>query len=99
VSSTLRNVPALDGIRALAISLVMLLHFRLFYDGWIGVQVFFVLSGFLITSILLDGRDVPFGTYLKRFFGRRFLRIFPLYYGFLLLLVLGLLLTGKPAEL
>jgi peptidoglycan/LPS O-acetylase OafA/YrhL len=91
---TLRgNMPALDGIRGAAILLVLAHQFILdgpirssigkainvaLQVGWIGVHLFFVLSGFLITGILLDTRHSP--RYWRSFYARRALRIFPLYY-------------------
>jgi peptidoglycan/LPS O-acetylase OafA/YrhL len=87
------HMPALDGLRGLAILLVIV-HMLGALDvttglygralsyvmtvGWIGVQLFFVLSGFLITGILLDTARAT--NYLSGFFARRVLRIFPLYY-------------------
>ncbi len=93
--------PALDGIRALAVTMVFLSHYgggahgglllRLFnaarLRGTAGVDIFFVLSGFLITGILFDTRHDSH--YFKRFFARRAVRIFPVYY--LLFLILALL--------
>ena len=92
------RLPALDGLRAIAILLVVPHNLNLMaasggfayvlvvalQRGWIGVQLFFVLSGFLITGILLDARDSP--GYYRSFFVRRVLRIFPLYYATLIIL-------------
>src|SRR5947209_2843236 len=85
------HLPALDGIRGLAILLVMFHHFSFVDDryrqagrlGWIGVDLFFVLSGFLITGILYDTKHDPH--YFRSFYVRRALRILPLYYAFVLL--------------
>ena len=81
--------PGLDGLRGVAILLVFLRHYaillvpsKVFYAGWVGVDLFFVLSGFLITGILYDGRGLPH--YYRNFYIRRALRILPLLY-FLLL--------------
>jgi peptidoglycan/LPS O-acetylase OafA/YrhL len=86
------HFPALDGVRGLAIVLVMCLHLwtlrtpstlnRVFFFatnlGWFGVDLFFVLSGYLITGILIDAKRADH--YFRNFYVRRVLRIFPLYY-------------------
>src|SRR5688500_778538 len=88
--------PAFDGLRCIAIALVLLHHLQpligarlgplqpLAAAGWIGVDVFFTLSGFLITNILLASRGEPGA--LRNFYLRRALRILPLYYGLLTLI-------------
>lgn len=95
-ATTLSHVPELDGIRGVAILAVLVYHsfklapgnafhnalMRIVFFGWAGVDLFFVLSGFLITGILLETRESP--QYFKSFYSRRALRIFPLYYGALL---------------
>jgi peptidoglycan/LPS O-acetylase OafA/YrhL len=76
---TLKPTPALDGVRALAIGLVVLAHAlgpTLDALGGLGVVVFFVLSGFLITALLLDERETG-RVDLRRFYARRALRLFP----------------------
>lgn len=83
------HIPALDGIRGFAIIAVLLFHcfpyLSIFKLGWTGVDLFFVLSGFLITGILVD--TVNRKTYYKNFILKRILRIFPLYYLSLLVFV------------
>ncbi|MCL2013013.1 MAG: acyltransferase [Cystobacterineae bacterium] len=96
------HIPALDGVRGLAIGLVLAVHLfsnlmpgggffhnalkQLLSYGALGVEVFFVLSGFLITGILYDTKTKAH--FFKNFYMRRFLRIFPLYYGVLALIAL-----------
>lgn len=77
-------IKSLDGIRGIAILLVLMFHAGRCPFGWVGVQLFFVLSGFLITGILLDKERYENAIqYLKRFWWRRSLRIFPIYFLFL----------------
>jgi peptidoglycan/LPS O-acetylase OafA/YrhL len=91
-------MPVLDGIRGLAALMVLIFHFvgntsptnsveraivRVSNYGSFGVELFFLLSGFLITGILYDARNKP--NYFRNFYMRRMLRIFPLYYGVLAL--------------
>jgi peptidoglycan/LPS O-acetylase OafA/YrhL len=79
--------PALDGLRAIAFLMVFFQHYTSVAWGWTGVNIFFVLSGFLITGILFDSRDDPHRA--RTFYIRRTLRIFPLYYGIFLVLFLA----------
>ena len=78
--------PALDGLRAIALLLVFFQHYLDLPWGWTGVEIFFVLSGFLITGILFDTRDAPYR--VRSFYVRRTLRIFPLFYGVMLAVLL-----------
>jgi peptidoglycan/LPS O-acetylase OafA/YrhL len=82
--------PVLDGLRGVAILLVVFYHnfgfINYFFFGWLGVDLFFVLSGYLITDILLG--EMHQSNALKRFYIRRVLRIFPLYYLSLVLFLL-----------
>lgn len=85
----LKHIKALDGLRGIAVLLVIFFHYGYLGCGWIGVQLFFVLSGYLITSILLQERSRTLGDYLRRFYWRRSLRIFPLYFSYLLVIALA----------
>lgn len=81
--------PALDGVRAVAIALVVLFHtdrgghLPVLPGGFLGVDVFFVLSGFLITSLLLDERAGTGRIRMRAFWGRRVARLFPLLWALL----------------
>jgi peptidoglycan/LPS O-acetylase OafA/YrhL len=100
-----RDIPSLDGLRALSIALVMLSHGAWIFPDWFesltpvrlvigtgrrqGVVIFFIISGFLITSLLMREREKTGTISLKRFYFRRCLRIFPPLYVFLA--VMGIL--------
>ena len=84
-----RFYPALNGLRAVAVLLVFAEHyidhdnvFPTLHWGWVGVNIFFVLSGFLITGILFDTQTSE--NRFRNFYARRALRIFPLYYAIIL---------------
>lgn len=86
-----KYIPEFDGLRGLAVLSVIALHISLYLPalhfasfvscGWVGVDLFFVISGFLITGILLSTREKA--GYFRRFYARRVVRIFPLYYAVL----------------
>jgi peptidoglycan/LPS O-acetylase OafA/YrhL len=100
-----KKIPQLDAIRGVAIVLVILHNQssvfpslrleRLFANGWMGVDLFFVLSGFLITGILVDARQSE--GYFKNFYVRRCLRIWPLYAS-LLVFMFVLVPLLRPSE-
>jgi peptidoglycan/LPS O-acetylase OafA/YrhL len=95
----MKYIPALDGVRALAILLVLVYHWfpegqglNIMPNGPIGVTLFFVLSGYLISNILMEQQTL--GTYarsFKNFVARRALRIFPIYF----LVLMGLLVLQR----
>ena len=106
---------ALEGLRGVAILMIMLRHFyneEIIRDGYpiigpimtklavagnYGVELFFVITGFLITNILLDSENRP--NFFRNFYMRRFLRIFPLYYAvlFVIFFILPHLVTFDAA--
>lgn len=101
------RAPALDGIRGIAIIAVLVFHCSLRLEGawriagswgWMGVDLFFVLSGFLITGILLDARGTPTRFYYGGFYGRRVLRILPAFVLIMITLVSAPTLTGQTNE-
>lgn len=102
-----KRLRALDGLRGLAMLLVFLFHYGgglrsrhlavralgyLSQAGWVGLDVFFALSGFLITGLLLE--NLPHPGALRHFYARRALRILPLYWTALLAAGLAALLKG-----
>lgn len=100
-----KKIPQLDAVRGIAI-LVVMLHNSIskypslplqsvFSKGWMGVDLFFVLSGFLITGILVDAKESE--GYFKNFYARRCLRIWPLYYSVLVFMFVIVPLL-RPSE-
>ena len=86
----------LDSFRGIGILWIMCAHFfpyPFFKFGWISLEVFFVLSGFLITKVILNSVERPH--YFRNFYARRALRIFPIYYLFLTVFFLVLLVFTK----
>ena len=109
------RIPQLDGLRGIAIAMVVLFHYVGFAAGsgtsrltgllispilgfgWAGVDLFFVLSGFLIGGILLDARGSA--NYFQAFYARRVCRIFPLYFAFLAVAAICCAALRWPAEI
>lgn len=108
-----RRIPQLDGLRGVAIALVVIFHYVNFAVdsgaprilsflvrptnlGWSGVDLFFVLSGFLIGGILLDARESP--NYFRVFYRRRVCRIFPVYFAFLAAIFIVAHFARPPLE-
>lgn len=100
----LKYMRQLDALRAVAVVMVIVSHWApnkvsFLFNGDLGVQLFFAISGFLITGILLDAREkaeergIPLRAVVKNFYARRFLRIFPVFYATLLVTYVA----GYPA--
>jgi len=92
--------PSLDGLRALSVAVVLLYHggFSWMHGGFFGVEVFFVVSGFLITSLLLDERDRTDGIAFRQFWQRRARRLFPALYAVLIAVAAWAALAGTAEQ-
>ncbi len=92
------RIPAFDGLRAVAFAFVMGFHFGLtpFFAGRLSLDSFFVISGFLITLLMVREREATGDVSLRNFYVRRALRIFPAYYVFLMVTFATLWLAGTP---
>lgn len=89
-------LPALDGIRAVAVFLVIFYHAGItFLPGGLGVLLFFVLSGFLITWLMLAEVERTGSVSLRKFYARRSLRIFPAFYAYAVFLMAWMLVRGR----
>ena len=93
MSSVASYVPALDGLRAVAVIAVMVYHSGLILGGYLGVDVFFTLSGFLITRLLVEEYDARGTIGLRDFYYRRALRLLPALFTFLTVCTIVLLST------
>ncbi|MFT5695743.1 MAG: peptidoglycan/LPS O-acetylase OafA/YrhL, partial [Myxococcota bacterium] len=82
--TSLPHIKALDGLRGVAVVMILLFHAGHLRGGWLGVDLFFVLSGFLITSLLLSEWDTTGGVSLRAFWWRRGRRLLPALYALLI---------------
>jgi peptidoglycan/LPS O-acetylase OafA/YrhL len=104
--NSVSRIPSLDGIRAIAIGLVVISHFSK-DSGWgdpldlgsLGVRIFFVISGYLITGLLLKEMDKDGKINLPRFFFRRTLRIFPAFYFYIVCMLVLTALGGADLRM
>ena len=92
--------PSLDGLRALSVGVVLLYHagFSWMHGGFFGVEVFFVVSGFLITSLLLDESDRNGQVSFRQFWLRRARRLFPALYAVLLAVAVWAAIAGSAEQ-
>ena len=92
--------PSLDGLRALSVGVVLLYHagFSWMHGGFFGVEVFFVVSGFLITSLLIDEHDRNDHIAFGKFWNRRARRLFPALYAVLLFVGVWAALAGTAEQ-
>jgi peptidoglycan/LPS O-acetylase OafA/YrhL len=99
--ASFRYRPGLDGLRALAVAAVILYHGQVSWakGGFLGVDVFFVLSGYLITSLLLTERENTGGVDLKAFWTRRARRLLPALFLLLVGVAIYAVVWAQPAEL
>lgn len=96
-------MPVLDGLRALSVLMILGFHklgpltekISEFVNGWVSVDLFFIVSGFLITSILLKERDTRGAFNLKNFYLRRWLRLAPAYFIFLSIMCIWMIGRGQ----
>jgi len=94
-------VPELDALRALAMTMVLAIHCGLLPFGWMGVWLFYVISGFAVTGSMLSlaGREPRAGAFMAGFWQRRARRILPVYLLFLALNMAAMLLLGRREAL
>ncbi len=95
-----KYIPELDGFRGIAIFIALSTHYGLQSFGWILIEAFFVLSGFLISGILLKEKEkpLPFKQKFKTYWIRRSLRIFPVYYLYVFILLIVFFFVRYPVE-
>lgn len=108
-ASRRNHIQSLDGIRGIAVIAVFFFHVRECFSGiplieavvargWFGVEVFFTLSGFLITRLLLQERESTGSVEIKDFYARRALRLVPAYLLVIAVTSAALLLAGTPTQ-